>query len=164
MEISSVCLPGSVTGRRIRDDAIQPTAATTRESQCSTPLPATIPHSKHRAATGDARIIAANQRIPLANRRATPYTTRAQASRGCNSVGRVSASQAECRRFESDHPLQVFPCRARKTAVASDRQIAFRGDYFTITSRAYLGDGYSAMLFHVAFSINAEFPTGGDDK
>ena len=28
---------------------------------------------------------------------------------GCNSVGRMPACQAECRRFEPDHPLQVLP-------------------------------------------------------
>src|SRR4051812_45330654 len=30
---------------------------------------------------------------------------------GCNSVGRVSASQAECRGFESHHPLHTKPDR-----------------------------------------------------
>ncbi len=38
--------------------------------------------------------------------------------RGCNSVGRVSASQAECRGFESHHPLldsyvRGFPAKNR---------------------------------------------------
>ncbi len=44
----------------------------------------------------------------------TPATT----LRGCNSVGRVSASQAECRGFESHHPLleasvRGFPAKNR---------------------------------------------------
>jgi hypothetical protein len=40
------------------------------------------------------------------------YCTR---SRGSNSVGRVSAFQAECRRFESGLPLQENPRTTRKT-------------------------------------------------
>ena len=32
---------------------------------------------------------------------------------GCSSVGRASASQAECRRFESDHPLSKRPIQCR---------------------------------------------------
>ena len=39
-----------------------------------------------------------------------------QAVRGSNSVGRVSAFQAECRRFESGLPLHTKPMESRKTA------------------------------------------------
>ena len=40
--------------------------------------------------------------------------------RGCNSVGRVSASQAECRGFESLHPLLVKPTTNRDNRPGCD--------------------------------------------
>ena len=36
---------------------------------------------------------------------------------GINSVGRVSASQAECRRFEPGHPLQLLFCERYSAAL-----------------------------------------------